>query len=227
MPSLKQTNLLYRGFAYIKVRPDSRLSTRLFAHGIKKPTAKKTKKAKTIMRDLVAMQAIVAKQKKVPLHCPARPPTPIFDPDAHMHGMQRLGSVFLRAVDSLDVHDKNYAGYSARRDLQWSDEPSSEYGSDPEYAYSRPAKTPAKAGPSELPDELWTEIALRSGDGKAVRKMAKLGHAFAQAAQTHEDNVTPEWETSHEADEAVFQALAEAASIAGLAIAGARDIFDA
>ena len=141
--------------------------------------------------------------------------------------MQRLGSVFLRAVDSLDVHDKNYAGYSARRDLQWSDEPSSEYGSDPEYAYSRPAKTPAKAGPSELPDELWTEIALRSGDGKAVRKMAKLGHAFAQAAQTHENNVTPEWETSHEADEAVFQVLAEAASIAGLAIAGAGDIFDA
>ena len=132
MPSLKQTNILYRGFAYIKVRPDSRLSTRPFAHGIKKPTAKKTKKAKPIMRDLVAMQAIVAKQKKVPLHCPARPPTPIFDPDAHMHGMQRLGSVFLRAVDSLDVHDKNYAGYSARRDLQWSDEPSSEYGSDPE-----------------------------------------------------------------------------------------------
>ena len=115
MPSLKQTNLLYRGF---KVRSGSRLSTRLFAHGIKKPKATKTNKAKSSVRNKLAMQAIVAKQKEMLriTQCPARPLTPIFDPDSHIHGMQRLGHVFVRAVNSLDVHDKNYAGYSARRD---------------------------------------------------------------------------------------------------------------
>ena len=75
--------------------------------------------------------------------------------------------------------------------------------------------------------------------------MAKLSHVFAHAAQTHEELKTTsprtdqprsrfEWETSgHEADNElhvemsqcfVSELLAEAASMAGLGIAGAGDL---
>ena len=46
MAPLKQTNILWRGFAYIKLCPGSRLSTRLFARGIHKPNAAKSAKNK-------------------------------------------------------------------------------------------------------------------------------------------------------------------------------------
>ena len=175
MPLL-QTRLPARRFGWLRPAPGSSMSTRLVALpiGINKPrkarnTAKKycTCDDDLAQRTMKVLLAHLAKNAR-----PATPPpTPTFDPDADEnvpYAYTAKKFLFLTAVDSLDLHDKKYSGYLAFRD------------------------GPCEAGPSAvLPSEIWTDIAIRSGDGKAARRMARLGHGFAEAARMHEDNVTP------------------------------------
>ena len=42
-----------------------------------------------------------------------------------------------------------------------------------------------------MPDEVWTYIVHQYLDGKRARRLAALCSNLAEAAHTHEDNVTP------------------------------------
>ena len=170
---LKQTNVLSRRFGF-KVRPDSRLSTRPFARAIKKPKDKKPKDKKE-KRDapIIDAQALIDEElNTTPPH--TRPSTPVFNEDEHLHARTPSKFLKLHAVNSLDLLDKTYAGFVESRDDP--EEDCDEY---------------LPRGPPELPTELWCKIAVRSGDGKKMRRMASLGNGFAEAARMHEDNVTP------------------------------------
>ena len=89
---LKQCNILYRHFGF-KVRSDSRLTTRLFSRGIKKPKAatrrrRRSRLARTTLPS--SWQALIDEElNNTPPHsrvaaCHTDSDTPVFEPDKHL-----------------------------------------------------------------------------------------------------------------------------------------------
>jgi len=103
MPMSKQTNILARRFDW-STPPDSRLSTRLYAGGIKKPVPKK--KSKKACTCDVWKQMQFSDCFHLPSRPSARPATPTIVPPVP----------FLRHVDSRQLQMATYRGHISSRD---------------------------------------------------------------------------------------------------------------
>ena len=161
--AIKQTSILFHGYKIAGPRN----STRLFGR-TKKParTAKTTRKKHDDAPLLHLVQRLLADL----MLSPSPPPTPIHGSTAARSATPTFfppadwDTPFLCVHDSFERYMATYPGYVRCRD--------------------DPPAIP------QLPADLWTDIAILSGDGKRMRRLATLGRGFADAARLHEDNTS-------------------------------------